>query len=359
MTSLPAVVTITDLPTGTTISGAELLECVQTVAGVQTSVQKTLSQLMTTVTGALPIGGSDGQLLMKSGATNFVAGWSVINLATTASLTGVLPVANGGQGTSTLTSNAVLLGAGTATLGQVAPATAGWLLGAQGTGSAPAYQQVNLGSVASLTGVLTVPLGGSGTSTLTSRAVLLGGATATATLGFAQVSTAGNILVDQGTAANPAFRAVGGDVVMSSAGTATVTTNAITFAKFQQVSGLSVAGVVGTATANAAAIAGGTSQVLGVSLGGTTLGFTGAPSLLSSVLIGSLSALPAGGNTTLGYKMTTANFGLFYGSGAPSLACGTGSIYLRSDGASATTRLYTALTAAGGTTSWTALVASA
>lgn len=357
MTTLPAVVTIVDLPTGTTISGGELFECVQTVSGVQTSVQKTLTQLLQTSVGALPTGGSTGQLLMKSSGANYESTWSVINLATTASLTGVLPVAQGGQGTSTLTANAVLLGAGTSTFGQVASTTAGLLLAAQGAGSAPAFQQINLGSSASVTGILTVPLGGSGTSTLTARAVLLGAGTTT--LAFAAVSTAGNILVDQGTSTNPTFRVVGGDLVLSSVGTATVTTNAITFAKFQQVTGLSVVGVVGTATANAAAVTGGTSQVLGVTLGGTTLGFTGAPTLLSSVLIGSLSALPAGGNTTLGYKMTTANFGVFYGSGAPSLACGTGSIYLRSDGATATTRLYTALTAAGGTTSWTALVASA
>jgi len=37
---------------------------------------------------------------------------------------------------------------------------------------------------------------------------------------------------------------------------------------------------------------------------------------------------------------TTAGFGIYFGSGAPSFAAGVGSLYLRSDGSSTSTRLY-------------------
>lgn len=44
-TFLPAVVTIADLPTGTTLTGGELMEAVQTVAGLQQSIQVTLASV--------------------------------------------------------------------------------------------------------------------------------------------------------------------------------------------------------------------------------------------------------------------------------------------------------------------------
>ncbi len=64
-------------------------------------------------------------------------------------------------------------------------------------------------------------------------------------------------------------------------------------------------------------------------------------------------APPAGGATTAGYKFSsTANFGVFFGSGAPTVACAQGSLYLRSDGSTNLTRLYQATDSVGG---WTAV----
>jgi hypothetical protein len=52
-------------------------------------------------------------------------------------------------------------------------------------------------------------------------------------------------------------------------------------------------------------------------------------------------ATPAGGTTGRGLRFgTTANFGVFFGSGAPTLSAAQGSLYLRSDGSSTSTRLY-------------------
>lgn len=68
----------------------------------------------------------------------------------------------------------------------------------------------------------------------------------------------------------------------------------------------------------------------------------------SPVLVNPALAIPAGGS--LGAALTlgaTAAFGLYIGSGAPSVSAAKGSLYLRSDGSSTSTRLYSASDSAG------------
>lgn len=63
------------------------------------------------------------------------------------------------------------------------------------------------------------------------------------------------------------------------------------------------------------------------------------------------TAIPAGGTAGAGYKFSsTSNFGIFFGSGAPSLSAAQGSVYLRSDGSSTSTRMYINT---NGSTTWT------
>lgn len=63
------------------------------------------------------------------------------------------------------------------------------------------------------------------------------------------------------------------------------------------------------------------------------------------------TAVPAGGTAGVGYKFSsTANLGVFFGSGAPTLSAAQGSLYVRTDGSSTTTRLYVNT---NGTTGWT------
>lgn len=65
------------------------------------------------------------------------------------------------------------------------------------------------------------------------------------------------------------------------------------------------------------------------------------------------TAIPAGGTAGSGYMLSsTANFGVFFGSGAPSLSAAKGSLYLRSDGSGTTDRAYINT---NGSTTWTAL----
>lgn len=69
------------------------------------------------------------------------------------------------------------------------------------------------------------------------------------------------------------------------------------------------------------------------------------------------TAMPAGGSNGKGYLLSsTTNFGVFFGSGAPTLTAGKGSLYLRSDGTTTNNRAY--INTDGGTT-WTALTTAA
>lgn len=71
----------------------------------------------------------------------------------------------------------------------------------------------------------------------------------------------------------------------------------------------------------------------------------------------SATALPAGGTTGAGYLLSSvANFGVFFGSGAPTLSAAKGSLYLRSDGSTTTDRMYVNT---NGSTTWTAVITAA
>ncbi len=65
----------------------------------------------------------------------------------------------------------------------------------------------------------------------------------------------------------------------------------------------------------------------------------------------SASALVAGGAAAFIGTNTAAGMGVYFGSGAPTVAAAKGSLYLRSDGSSASTRMYVS---DGGTT-WIAV----
>lgn len=88
----------------------------------------------------------------------------------------------------------------------------------------------------------------------------------------------------------------------------------------------------------------GASTLSGAITAGSTISTTGQLSLQTS------TAPPAAGATTSGIKVSsTANFGIFWGSGAPTFTAAQGSLYLRTDGSSTSTRLYVNTT---GSTTW-------
>jgi hypothetical protein len=77
----------------------------------------------------------------------------------------------------------------------------------------------------------------------------------------------------------------------------------------------------------------------------------------STATILSGTAIPAGGTAGSGYMFSlTANFGVFFGSGAPTLSAAKGSLYLRSDGSATNNRAYINT---DGATTWTAITTGA
>jgi hypothetical protein len=71
------------------------------------------------------------------------------------------------------------------------------------------------------------------------------------------------------------------------------------------------------------------------------------------VVAASATAIAAGGTQSLGLEFsTTADFGIFFGSGAPTISAAKGSLYLRSDGSTTNNRMYINT---NGATTWTAV----
>lgn len=76
-----------------------------------------------------------------------------------------------------------------------------------------------------------------------------------------------------------------------------------------------------------------------------------------SIIAHGATAIPAGGTAGAGLRVSsTSNFGVFFGSGAPSLAAAKGSLYLRSDGSATNNRMYVNT---DGSTTWTAVTTAA
>ena len=80
-------------------------------------------------------------------------------------------------------------------------------------------------------------------------------------------------------------------------------------------------------------------------------------SAVGAATILSATAVPAGGTTGAGYKLSsTANLGVFFGSGVPTLSAAKGSLYLRTDGSTTNDRMYVNT---DGSTTWTAVITAA
>ena len=88
-----------------------------------------------------------------------------------------------------------------------------------------------------------------------------------------------------------------------------------------------------------------------------TIAASKAVSAVGSITAQSGTAIPANGTAGAGLLVSaTANFGIFFGSGAPTITAAQGSLYLRSDGSSTSTRLYVNTT---GSTTWTNVTTAA
>ena len=114
--------------------------------------------------------------------------------------------------------------------------------------------------------------------------------------------------------------------------------------------------VLGGANVNATTHTGTTVSVSGNITGGNVLS-SAVVSAVGAATILSGTAVPPGGTVGAGYKFSSvANFGVFFGSGAPSLVAAKGSLYLRSDGSTTNDRMYVNT---DGFATWTAVITAA
>ena len=92
-----------------------------------------------------------------------------------------------------------------------------------------------------------------------------------------------------------------------------------------------------------------------VSIGGTVT-VTGAYTTPAAVTALNATATTAGGATAAAFIMGTGLFGIYFGSGVPTISGVKGSLYLRSDGSATTNRLYINT---DGSTTWTGVTTQA
>jgi len=98
-------------------------------------------------------------------------------------------------------------------------------------------------------------------------------------------------------------------------------------------------------------------STLGPAMSVTSLAATGAVTAASVAATGNVTAdsniaLVAGGASAFIATNTANNMGIYVGSGAPTVSAAQGSLYLRSDGSSTSTRAYINT---NGTTGWAAI----
>ena len=171
--------------------------------------------------------------------------------------------------------------------------------------------------------------------------------------------TGGNVIsvaLVQGAIVSATGNVIGGNV---SSGAQIVATGNITGGNVLTAGLVSVTGnitggnVLGGANVNATLFTGTTISVAANISGGNIL--SGAVvSAVGNARILSGTAVPAGGTAGAGYTMSsTTNFGIFFGSGAPTLSAAQGSLYMRTDGSATSDRMYVNT---DGATAWTPVI---
>lgn len=302
MSNLPAVVTILDLPLATTLSSAAMFEAVQTTAaGVPESVRVGVSQLMTSSLGALPTGGGTGQVLGKSSGADFAASWVDPSSFVGANATSGLAVTG-----STSLALALASSVGLSVLGVSGAATA---IATALVGTTTQIFGINTSTAGFFAATSLMP-GPFKTATLGAFGVVI--AQGASPLQVAAPSTAGNVLIDQGAAANPAFKVVSGDITITANGTVAIGSNVVSYAKIQAGTGLAVLGFATTASSNVTTfLASAANQVLQVSTTGSTVGW-GLPAQVLLNTISPNGVATCGDTTSLtstfkSYLVTLAN----------------------------------------------------
>ena len=221
-------------------------------------------------TGATTIGftaAGTAHQILRVPAGGGAPNFGAIDIGQVASVTGILAASNGGTGNASYEVGDLLYASGVMALSRLAAAATGNVLISGGVASAPSWNKVGL--TTHVTGILPLANGGTGLSAWTTNGVFYGGASA---MGQTAAPASGQLLVGNGSGV-PTFVGMSGDATLAAAGAITIAANAVTYAKFQQITGLSVFGNSGSAAANGGAITGAANQVLRVNNAGNALAF--------------------------------------------------------------------------------------
>jgi hypothetical protein len=316
---------ISDLPVASAVAGANLLPIVQ--SGVTNKA--TVTQLFTSPALVTPALGTPSSGVATN-LTGTAAGLTAGNVTTNANLTG--PVTSIGNATTIVGPiDAVIIGASTAAAGS--------------------FTQANVSSK--------ILVNGPATSIYAYGSQLYGTAANGSSNAFqwqysANTTAATYLFVKtRGTTSATFDLVVNGDDLgtLAFCGTngAAVCTTGLVYAKIAGVASLtSMPTSLGFSTTPTGSIAASTRMLIDPD---------GTLNVYANVKVNQLSAIPAGGSQTQALNFSsTANFGIFYGSGAPTLSAAQGSLYLRSDGSSTSTRMYVNT---NGSTTWTAVTTAA
>ena len=111
-----------------------------------------------------------------------------------------LPVANGGTGSTSITQYQLVMANGTSPYSGISPSSAGLILTSNGTAAAPTFQTPSVNTV---TGILPVANGGTGNSSFSPLNIVLGGSVSTSPLSQLSYGASGNVLTSGGTSASP------------------------------------------------------------------------------------------------------------------------------------------------------------
>jgi len=309
-TTLPAVVRVVDLPLGTTVTGAELFEAVQTSGGVGQSVQLSLGQMITSIIGGLPTGGATGTILNKSSGSNFSTQFSAINtfvnvgtaLATTGSATSIVAfVPNQGITSTQIANNAVGTNQIASSLGIASSLSIGTILTVSGTAI------FNGTAIYNATTVFGNGIQVTGTSQFTGSFNVAGTTLVTGTFGQVGTSLMTGLFGVVGTSNFTGTHGVVGTTLFTSGAFGVVGTSLFTSGNFGVVGTSNFTGahfVVGTAlfTSGAFGVVGtgiftGTLNIVGTSAIGTSTG---------NALFLSPTAAGTSGNLTVGFPNTGA-----------------------------------------------------
>jgi hypothetical protein len=246
--------------------------------------------------------GTTGYVLTSAGASAAPT-WSQVSAT---SLTGVLPVANGGTNISSYTIGDLIYASGTTTLSKLADVATGNVLLSGGVGVAPAWGQVSL--TAAVTGILPIANGGTNsTATPTSGGIGYGTGTAHA---YSVAGTSGQVLISGGTGA-PTWATLSGVAV-----TALVAgTNIVVSGSTGSVTVSTIANPVFSTSTTSPLVIGGTAASSSLTLQSTS-GIGTSDSILFKV--GNNGATTAmsiatGGTVTIGTLNLTNALGVSYG----------------------------------------------